>query len=46
VPKEVLDSIHVNPVDTLAQALAITLRDTTLREGRLFFNGEQLSELH
>jgi ATP-dependent Lon protease len=46
VPKEVLDSIHINPVDTLAQALAITLRDTTLREGRLFFNGEQLSELH
>ena len=30
-------SIEVTPVDTLAEALAITLRDTTLRDGRLFF---------
>ena len=37
LPKEVRDVITVWPVDTLAQALAITLRDTTLRDGRLFF---------
>ncbi|HUS31482.1 MAG TPA: endopeptidase La [Kofleriaceae bacterium] len=37
LPTEVQDMIHVTPVDTLAEALAITLRDTTLRDGRLFF---------
>jgi ATP-dependent Lon protease len=41
LPAEVRDMIHVTPVDTLAEALAITLRDTTLRDGRLFF-GEPL----
>jgi ATP-dependent Lon protease len=41
LPKEVQDMIHVTPVDTLAEALAITLRDTTLRDGRLFY-GEPL----
>ena len=32
-------SSTVTPVDTLAEALAITLRDTTLRDGRLLFDG-------
>ncbi|HSD88476.1 MAG TPA: S16 family serine protease, partial [Kofleriaceae bacterium] len=37
LPEEVRKTIHVTPVDTLAEALVITLRDTTLRNGRLFF---------
>jgi ATP-dependent Lon protease len=35
LPTEVRDRLRVSPVDTLAEALAITLRDTTLRDGRL-----------
>ncbi len=27
----------MSPVETLAEALAVTLRDTTLRDGRLLF---------
>jgi ATP-dependent Lon protease len=38
LPSEVLDHLEVTAVDTLAEALAITLRDTTLRDGRLFFD--------
>ncbi len=37
LPKEVREQITVTPVDTLAEALAITLRDTALRDGRLYF---------
>jgi ATP-dependent Lon protease len=37
LPAEVRERITVMPVDTLAEALAITLRDTTLRDGRLYF---------
>ncbi len=37
LPKDVLARLTVNPVESLAEALAITLRDTTLRDGRLFF---------
>ena len=37
LPRDVRDSLVVSPVDTLAEALAITLRDTTLRDGRLLF---------
>jgi ATP-dependent Lon protease len=37
LPAEVRDKLEVTPVDTLAEALAITLRDTTLRDGRLMF---------
>ncbi|MCX5745408.1 MAG: AAA family ATPase, partial [Proteobacteria bacterium] len=36
LPAEVRAMITVFPVDTLAEALAITLRDTTLRDGRLW----------
>ena len=31
------DSIHVTSVETLAEALAMTLRDTSLENGRLHF---------
>src|SRR5205085_4288278 len=37
LPAEVRDRIAVTPVETLAEALAVTLRDTTLRDGRLWF---------
>jgi ATP-dependent Lon protease len=37
LPAEVRDRLQVSPVDTLGEALAITLRDTTLRDGRLSF---------
>jgi ATP-dependent Lon protease len=37
LPQEVRDKIEVIPVDNLAEALAATLRDTSLKEGRLFF---------
>ena len=34
---EVRDKLKVSAVEDLAQALAVTLRNTTLQEGRLFF---------
>ncbi len=37
LPADVLAKLEVTPVDTLAEALAVTLRDTTFRDGRLFF---------
>jgi ATP-dependent Lon protease len=37
LPKDVRDKLEVHAVDTLGQALAITLRSTTLRDGRLWF---------
>ncbi|MGN6104637.1 MAG: endopeptidase La [Kofleriaceae bacterium] len=37
LPEDVRSSIAVSPVETLAEALAVTLRDTTLRDGRLLF---------
>jgi ATP-dependent Lon protease len=37
LPQEVRDRIEVLPVENLAEALAATLRDTSLKEGRLFF---------
>jgi ATP-dependent Lon protease len=36
LPAEVRERIQVTPVTTLGEALAITLRDTTLRDGRLY----------
>jgi ATP-dependent Lon protease len=42
LPGDVRDKLVVTPVDTLAEALAVTLRDTTLRDGRLFF-GQRVS---
>ncbi len=46
LPAEVRELIHVTPVDTLAEALAITLRDTTLRDGRLHFGDGHAAEPH
>jgi ATP-dependent Lon protease len=37
LPVDVRDKLTVSAVDTLAEALSITLRDTTLRDGRLWF---------
>jgi ATP-dependent Lon protease len=37
LPADVRDKLTVTPVDTLAEALAVTLRDTTLVDGRLYF---------
>jgi ATP-dependent Lon protease len=37
--KEVREAIHVTAVETLAEALALTLRDTSLENGRLHFGG-------
>jgi ATP-dependent Lon protease len=44
LPREVRDKIEVSPVDDLAQALAITLRNTSLQEGRLFFGAGPTAE--
>ncbi len=41
LPADLKEKLTVHAVDTLGEALAITLRDTTLRNGRLFF-GEPL----
>jgi ATP-dependent Lon protease len=38
LPTEVRDTIVVTPVETLGEALAITLRDTTFRSGRLTYD--------
>ncbi|HTY42488.1 MAG TPA: endopeptidase La [Thermoanaerobaculia bacterium] len=37
LPEEVRSSIEVDPVTTLAEALAVTLRNTALENGRLLF---------
>jgi ATP-dependent Lon protease len=37
LPREVREGIQVFPVESLAEALAVTLRDGALREGRLSF---------
>ena len=39
LPTEVRDRLTVVPVETLGEALAVTLRDTTLQNGRLLFGG-------
>jgi ATP-dependent Lon protease len=43
LPAEVRDKLVVTPVDTLGDALAITLRDTSLRDGRLFFGDTRVA---
>jgi ATP-dependent Lon protease len=37
LPRDVRERLVVSPVETLAEALSITLRNTTLRDGRLLF---------
>jgi ATP-dependent Lon protease len=44
LPREVRDKIEVSAVDDLAQALAVTLRNTSLQEGRLFFGASPTAE--
>ncbi len=44
LPKEVREQIQVSAVETLAEALAHTLRDTTLQEGRLLFVGSAIAD--
>jgi len=43
LPADVRDRLTVSPVDSLGEALAITLRNTTLRDGQLRF-GEPRSD--
>ena len=38
LPKEVRETIQVYPVDSLAEALAVTLRNGSLHEGKLLFD--------
>ena len=45
LPKEVRDEIEVSPVETLAEGLAVTLRDTSLSEGRLLFGRDGAGEV-
>jgi ATP-dependent Lon protease len=40
LPEEVRARIHVSAVDSLAEALAVTLRDTHVHDGRLMFDGD------
>jgi ATP-dependent Lon protease len=44
LPSEVRDRLKVSPVETLAEALSTTLRNTTLRNGRLWFGGSNADE--
>jgi ATP-dependent Lon protease len=37
LPTEVREKLVVTPVSTLVEALAVTLRDTIVRDGRLLF---------
>jgi ATP-dependent Lon protease len=43
LPEEVRRLLEVSAVDSLAEALAVTLRGTTLQEGRLLFDSEGAS---
>ncbi len=42
LPADVREKLVVSPVDTLGEALAITLRDTTLQDGRLLFGDHRV----
>jgi ATP-dependent Lon protease len=44
LPREVREKIEVSPVDDLAEALAVTLRNTSLQGGRLFFGSGPTAE--
>jgi ATP-dependent Lon protease len=44
LPADVRERLTVTPVDTLGEALAITLRDTTLEDGRLLFGARRAPE--
>jgi predicted ATP-dependent protease len=42
--EDVRSKLEVHPVETLGEALAVTLRDTAFEEGRLLFGTRGLSE--
>jgi ATP-dependent Lon protease len=44
LPAEVRETLVITPVTTLAEALSLTLRDTTLRDGRLLFGAAPPAE--
>jgi len=44
LPADVRERLTVTAVDTLGEALAITLRDTTLQDGRLRFGDPRVTE--
>jgi ATP-dependent Lon protease len=44
LPADVRDRLTVSPVETLAEALAITLRDGSLRNGRLAFGDHRADD--
>jgi len=41
----VRETIHVFAVENLAKALAVTIRDTALEEGRLLFGASQIRQV-
>ncbi len=41
LPTEVLETLEIHLVDELGEALALTMRGATLREGRLLFADDQ-----
>jgi ATP-dependent Lon protease len=43
LPEEIRAEIEVSPVETLAEALAVTLRDTSLSDGRLLFGVKRVA---
>ena len=45
LPREIRDRIEVSAVEDLTEALAGTLRDTSLQEGRLFFGASPGDEV-
>jgi ATP-dependent Lon protease len=44
LPADVRDRLAISPVETLGEALAITLRDTTLQDGRLSFGDHRMHD--
>jgi ATP-dependent Lon protease len=42
--EEVRSTLEVHPVETLGEALAVTLRDTAFEEGRLLFGTRDIRE--
>jgi len=45
LPQEVRETIQMTAVENLAQALAVTIRDTALEEGRLLFGASQIRQV-
>ncbi|HEY4055039.1 MAG TPA: endopeptidase La [Kofleriaceae bacterium] len=43
LPSDVREKLTVHPVDTLGEALSITLRDTAMRDGRLMYAAPEVA---